>query len=237
MATHMNELWQQLFTAAGLTLSQETHDRFEAYLDGLTEANQHMNLTRIVDRDQARNQHIADALTLLPHIPATAKRLLDIGSGGGVPGMVLAIARPDLQVTLVESTRKKADFLLAMSKTLGLKTVGVRPERAEDIGHSNLRATQDVVTARAVAELAWLVEWGIPLLKLGGVMLAQKGQRIEAELPLAANALKMLHTAQPVIHPVQLPDMQHLVIVAIVKKGRTDDRIPRLASIAKNKTL
>lgn len=237
MAGRMNPLWQQLFSAAGLTLSDNMEGRFEAYLDGLIDANTRMNLTRIIDRDQARLGHIADALTLLPHIPAGARKLLDIGSGGGVPGLVLAIARPDLHVTLVESTRKKAEFLKAITGTLGLANVSVRPDRAEDVGRSDLRATQDVVTARAVAELAWLVEWGVPLLKIGGVLLAQKGQRIAEELPAAANALKMLHTAQPVVHPAQLPGSQHLVIVAVVKKGRTDERLPRQATIAKNKTL
>ena len=105
------ELWNELAKRAGLTLSPEQHALLSRYIDLLIEANQTMNLTRIATREAAEIGHVGDSLTLLPFLPKTAHRLADVGSGGGVPGIPLAIARPDAQVRLIESTKKKADFL------------------------------------------------------------------------------------------------------------------------------
>src|SRR5690606_31444047 len=131
--------------------------------------------------------------------------LADIGSGGGVPGIPVAIARPDAQVMLIESTKKKAAFLRECARELGLANVTVRDERAEEVGHSELRETFDVVTARAVGELVWLVEWGLPLVRKGGSMLAMKGQRVNEELPAAYKAIRALNGGEAEIHPVELP--------------------------------
>ncbi len=107
----MNTLWNELAARAGLTLIEHQHDLLQRYLDGLLETNRSMNLTTITDPELAQAAHVGDALTLLPYLPAGPLRLADVGSGGGLPGMPLAIARPDLQVTLIEATRKKAAFL------------------------------------------------------------------------------------------------------------------------------
>src|SRR5690606_8186770 len=179
----MHELWNNLAQRASLTLSDDQHRRLDAYLDSLLDANERMNLTRITDRQAAEVQHVGDALTLLPFLPREAHRLADVGSGGGVPGSPLAIARPDVQVVLIESTRKKAAFLRQCAIDLELANVLVRDERAEEAGQSDLRETFDVVTARAVGEMVWLAEWCLPLVRKGGVMLAMKGQKIHEELP------------------------------------------------------
>src|SRR3954464_2135823 len=107
----MNDLWNDLAARAGLTLSDEQHALLARYLDLLLDANQRMNLTRIADRAAAEIQHVGDALTVLPFLPKDAHKLIDVGSGGGVPGIPLAIVRPDARVTLLESTQKKARFL------------------------------------------------------------------------------------------------------------------------------
>ena len=120
------ELWNTLAGKAGLGLDPQQTAQLNAYLDLLLAANQRMNLTRITDRGEAEILHVADALTVLPHLPPKGHRLADVGSGGGVPGIVLAIARPDVQVVLIESTRKKADFLLAAATDLKLANVKVR---------------------------------------------------------------------------------------------------------------
>lgn len=160
--------------------------RLSKFLDLLLVANQQMNLTRITDRSQAEIGHVGDALTLLPFLPAEAHRLVDVGSGGGVPGLILAIVRDDLHVTMIESTGKKARFLEQTATELGLTNVAVIGQRAEAVGWSALRQTFDVATARAVGQLAWLVEWCLPLVKKGGCMLAMKGQKINEELPQRA---------------------------------------------------
>src|SRR5436190_1029196 len=102
MKLNMNDLWPQIATAANLTLSDSQQSNLSRYLDLLLQANQTMNLTRITDRAQAELLHIADSLTLLKHLPPTPFSLADIGSGGGVPGIPLAIARPDARVLLIE---------------------------------------------------------------------------------------------------------------------------------------
>src|SRR3989442_1511450 len=104
-------LWSQLAEAAGLTLSDEQASRLDRYLNLLADANRRMNLTRLETREAAELGHVADALTLLPLLPREAHRLADVGSGGGVPGIPLAIVRPDVTVMLIESTQKKAAFL------------------------------------------------------------------------------------------------------------------------------
>lgn len=233
----MNTLWNQLASSANLTLSDSQHTLLNRYLDLLLEANQTMNLTRITDRAEAENLHIADALTLLPHLPREPHRLVDIGSGGGVPGIPLAIARPDAKILLVESTQKKAAFLQRAAQTLGLKNLKVSAQRAEDLARTDQRDSFDIATARAVGALNLLVEWCLPLVKKGGKLLAMKGARIAEELPAATKAIQLLSGGAPIVHPVHLPDTENHVIVEIPKLGRTNPHYPRPASIAKGKPL
>ena len=233
----MNELWRQLASAAGVTLTEAQHALLARYLDVLLDANRRMNLTRITDRAAAEVQHVGDALTVLPHLPAGEFRVADVGSGGGVPGIPLAIARPDARVMLVESTKKKAAFLKSAAAELGLANVSVSEWRAEDVGRSNSRETFDVAVARAVATLDWLAEWCLPLVKPGGKLLAMKGVRAAEEVPAAAKAIKLLNGGGAVVHPVELPGSEHRVIVEVPKLGRTNDRFPRPATQAKGKPL
>jgi 16S rRNA (guanine527-N7)-methyltransferase len=233
----VNELWNEIARRANVTLTDEQHARLSRYLDLLFEANARMNLTRITDRPAAELQHVADALTLLPYLPPGAIRVADVGSGGGVPGIPLAIARPDATVMLIESTKKKAAFLKSAADALGLTNVTVSEWRAEDVGHGNARETFDVALARAVATMDWLAEWCLPLAKKGGRMLAMKGPKVADELPAAAKAIKLLGGGEPVVHPVDLPGTEHRVIVEIPKVGKTDGRYPRPATQAKGKPL
>src|SRR5690349_1312230 len=116
----MNPLWNEIAARTGSSLTPEQHDLLGRYIDLLLDANQRMNLTRIADRESAEVHHVGDALTLLRFIPVGPQRLADVGSGGGVPGIPLAIARPDVQIVLIESTRKKAAFLEDTVGKLGL---------------------------------------------------------------------------------------------------------------------
>jgi len=165
------------------------------YLARLLAMNEEMNLTAITDPSIAWERHALDALSLMPHladVPAGG-RFVDIGSGGGVPGIPLAIARPDLHVTLIEATQKKARFLAAVSDDLGLSNVTVHAERAEELATGPLGGRFDVVTARAVARLARLVPLVVPFARVGGRLLLIKGQRVEEELQEAKDALAAHH--------------------------------------------
>lgn len=223
----MNPLWNDLAGRAGIELSPAQTDKLSRYLDLLLESNTRLNLTRITDRTAAEVQHVGDALTLLPFIPPTAGSLVDVGSGGGVPGIPLAIVRPEIQFLLIESTKKKVTFLREVIQQLELGNVQVTDQRAELVARSSKRESFDVVTARAVGALNWLAEWCLPLAKKGGRVLAMKGQRVQEELPPALKPIRALSGGEPVIHPVQLPGTEHHVIVEIPKIGKTDLKYPR----------
>jgi 16S rRNA (guanine527-N7)-methyltransferase len=196
-----------------------------------------MNLTRIADRAAAEVQHVGDALTVLPFLPHGSFSLIDVGSGGGVPGVILAVARPDAKVVLLEATKKKAAFLQEVATKLGLENVKVVAERAETAARGKLREASDFAVARAVGAMDFLVEWCLPLVKKRGRMLAMKGARIVEELPAAAAAIRLLGGGAAVVHPVELPGTEHRVIVEIPKVRRTDARFPRDPTVAKGKAL
>ena len=231
----VSEIWTQVGQRAGITLSPEQLGRLSRYIDLLLEANRRMNLTRITDRAAAEVQHIGDALTLLPFLPREAHRLADVGSGGGVPGIPIAIARREVAVVLIESTRKKAAFLEDVVKQLGLDNVTVSAMRAEEAGAkgSPLRESFDVVAVRAVATMNWLAEWCLPLAKKGGKVLAMKGPRVNEELPEAKRAIKLIGGGDVVVHQVELPRAEHHVVVEIPKIARTDPKYPRAATVSK----
>ena len=232
-----NDLWNQLASSARRPLTNAQVGQLDRYLDLLFEANTRMNLTRIVDREQAAIGHIGDALTLLPFLPTHSFTLADIGSGGGVPGLPLAIACPESTIILIESTNKKAAFLRACADQIGLSNVRVVPMRAEEAGRGPLRETLDFVTARAVGELVFLIEWGIPILRKGGKLLAMKGAKAAEEIADSRRVLTALNASEAIIHPVQLPGAEHHVIVEIKKLGGTDPRYPRNATTAKGKPI
>lgn len=158
-------LWTQL---ADLTPEQVA--LLHRHLDLLLEQNARLNLTAIRDRDLAEVRHTADALTLLPHL-GSARTIADLGTGGGVPGIPLAIALPNTHVTLIDSVAKKIDACRQMAEALGLPNVDAIADRAENVDRKF-----DAVVARAVAPLEKLVAWTKPLLNDGGVLLAMKGR-------------------------------------------------------------
>ena len=177
--------------AIGVVLPADRAPRLGAYLALLIAMNEQVNLTRITEPGEAWRRHVLDALTLVPElsdVPAGA-RLLDVGSGGGVPGIPLAIARPDLRVDLLEATGKKADFLRGAARALDLP-IDVHADRAEKLATSELRGRFDVVTARAVAAIDALLGWTAPFAKEGGKLLFIKGERADEELAAARGAMK-----------------------------------------------
>lgn len=196
-----------------------------------------MNLTRIATRDDAMTLHVADALTLLPFLPPGPIQVADVGSGGGVPGIPLAIVRPDARVVLIESTRKKAAFLRDAVAGLGLSNVQVDDRRAEAVGRSAARESFDAVVVRAVASLEWLVEWCLPLARVGGTLLAMKGPKAVDELPAARRVLAALGGAEPVIHPVSLAGAAGHVIVEIPKTHKSAREYPRDPTVARGRPI
>lgn len=136
--------------------------------------------------DELETRHVPEALALARSLPAGPAEVIDVGTGGGIPGLVVAIARPDLSVTLVEATRKKAGFLRAAAERLGVD-VSVVNARVED--SKDLHGRFDLATARAVAPLERLVGWVLPVLRPGGLLLAVKGRRWREEVDAARGAI------------------------------------------------
>lgn len=159
-------------------------DRFAAAV----EASPH-NLVSRRAREELRTRHVPESVAFARMLPAGPARVLDIGSGGGFPGLVVAVTRPDLAVELLDSTRKKADFLRGVAAELGIDVV-VHAGRAEDLGRGELGGVFDAVTARAVAALDRLVQLAMPFLRPGGTLYAIKGERWAEELEAAAGALR-----------------------------------------------
>jgi 16S rRNA (guanine527-N7)-methyltransferase len=201
-------------------------DAAEAYVRLLLEANTRLNLTRVVEPDAVARLHLLDSLAALPLLP-TSGAALDLGSGGGVPGIVLAIARPSVHWTLVESVGKKAEALRGFVAPLGLTNVEVLAERAEILGQGPTRESFDLVTARACAALPVLVEYALPLLRVGGRLIAWKGPISAEELAAGADASKLLGGDVPEERPTGIPALGDHRFVLVGKLRPTAARWPR----------
>jgi 16S rRNA (guanine527-N7)-methyltransferase len=184
------EFTEQL-AARSIVLEPSAVAQIGAFLALLIAMNERVNLTAITTADEAWLRHALDALSLLPHLaPLTAgSAVLDVGSGGGVPAIPLAIARPDLRFTLVESTKKKATFLSDVAHKLALANVTVLAERAETLARPPLARSFEAVTARAVAKIDELVPWTAPFAKPRAKLLFIKGARADEELAEARRTI------------------------------------------------
>lgn len=162
------------------------------------------NLVSKRARAELRARHLPECAAFARALPQGPARVLDIGSGGGFPGMVVRILRPDLEITLLDSTRKKVEFLRAVAEELGLRVAAVHG-RAEELARTELASSFDLVTARAVAPMERLVGWTIPFLRPGGMLYAIKGGRWDEELSAATPALREWG-AETVATPEELGD-------------------------------
>lgn len=178
-----------------------------AYLALLDRWNRTYNLTAIRDPGDMVGKHLLDALAMHPHLGGIST-LADLGAGAGIPGVPLAIARPDLQVTLIESSGKKARFLREVLRALPLPNARVVESRAEAVAEP---ATCDAITARALATLAEILAVGAHLLKPGGRLLAMKGARPAAEIAALPAGWRV-----EAVHALAVPGLdaeRHLVVV------------------------
>jgi len=210
------------------------------YEKELLEWNQKFNLTAIRDVESIRTKHFLDSFSCVLAWKATPpNRLIDVGTGAGFPGVPLKILYPNLKLTLVESVGKKAMFCQHIVRVLGLEHVDVIQARAEDLGRDpNHREKYDWAVARAVANLNVLGEYLIPLVKVGGTMLAQKGESGPAEAQSAEPAMKLLGGKLRQLIPVNLPgvaDDRYLILVD--KVAATPPKYPRKPGIAAKQPL
>ncbi len=210
------------------------------YEKELLEWNQKFNLTAIRDSESIRTKHFLDSFScVLAWKASPPGSLIDVGTGAGFPGLPLKILYPNLKLTLVESVGKKAMFCQHMVRVLGLEHVDVIQARAEDLGQNPAhREKYDWSIARAVANLSVLSEYLIPLVKMGGMILAQKGESGPAEAQSAEKAMKLLGGKLKQLIPVNLPgvaDDRYLVIVE--KVAATPPNYPRKPGIPMKQPL
>lgn len=212
-------------------LSSAQLDQFESYYAMLADWNTRVNLTAITEPEDVAKKHFLDSLAAAPYLKANAA-VADVGTGAGFPGLPLLILRPDLKLTLIDSLQKRLVFLEAVLKELKLSAELVHA-RAEDAGQNpKYREKFDVALTRAVSGLPVLCELTLPLVKVGGVSIAYKGDSAE-ELSASKNALSVLHaTAERVIVPA---DYGARELVILTKTGTTPKQYPRKAGTpAKN---
>ena len=179
----MREKLDSILAAAaaeyGVSMDSRKADMFFEYMRLLLEWNAKFNLTGITAPDEIYIRHFADSLSIMPHIAESAD-LADIGSGAGFPGIPAAIARPDLNVAMIESTGKKVTFLNEAISRLGIVNARAYNGRAEDLGKdAAFRGRYGAVTARAVASLPVLIGYCLPFLKPGGIFVAMKGSKTD----------------------------------------------------------
>lgn len=218
----------------GINLTVEQLGQFERLTEHLLRWNERMNLTAITDPAEIAIKHYLDALTLAQVVPQfDGLRMIDVGAGGGFPGLPLAIAFPRLQVALLDSTAKKLRFIDDVAQSLGLDNIMSLHARAEDAGQSRRhREAFDIVVARAVARMPVLAEYTLPLCKIGGQAIAMKGTSAFEETAAAAKAITTLGGELFGMEEVKLPTLdnpRYLIVIDKIKK--TPRRYPRKAGV------
>lgn len=218
------------------SLTDEQQRLLGRYRDLLLERNARTNLTAVRDPEGVDRRLIAESLRLLPALDAhigSGDEAVDIGTGGGIPGMPLAIARPDIRWTLIDATAKKVAFLRDVIDELSLPNVVLYHGRIEELAHEpHLRGRYRVLTARAVSSLPALLELGLPMVHTGGTLLLPKGLDIAGELAAAERAADTLG-GRIVSHDV-LPDADtgvETTLVVVSKEHETPAAYPRRAGL------
>ena len=199
--------------------------------------NTHTNITRINSKEDFYAKHIQDSLTLLNHIKQNPAKIIDVGTGGGYPGIPLAIERKDCTVVLNDSIQKKVRYLEEIQEKLPLNNITPIWSRAENLSREGgFREVFDYATARAVAEIRILLEYLAPLVKVGGTILIMKAKTAEKEVVEAKNAAKILRLSEPTIHNYVIADMER-TIVEYTKLAHTPKDYPRKAGLAEKTPL
>lgn len=219
-----------LFATESLALSQAQAEQLDRYGDLLLDWNQRMNLTAITQPEEVAVKHFLDSALFLRHsgtLPESLS-LIDVGTGAGFPGLVLAVLKPNWKITLLDSLQKRVNFLETVCKELKLDNVRCIHNRAEDGGQSPaLREQFQVATARAVANLPLLCEYCLPFVKVGGWFLPMKGADPHEEGERAQKAIALLGGKLEEIQEYTLPEGSHRSVFRIRKVRQTPKQYPR----------
>ncbi len=236
MSPELTETLAAGLTALGLSPAPAALDQLGRYCDLLLEKNQVMNLTAVTEPAQVVRRHFLDRAALLPTRALQGKAVVDVGTGAGFPGLVLAILDPSAHITLLDSQGKRLDWLAEVVGELGLDNVTILQGRAEEVGlDKEQRERYDTAVSRAVAALPVLAELCLPLVKPGGLFLAMKSNKTDEEIEAAAPIIQTLGGEPPFVLDYRLPGSEtYQRIVTVLKARPTPPGYPRRWSKIKN---
>ena len=215
-----------------IQLTEEQKSKLDKYMEGILSWNEKVNLTNITDPDEFRVKHTLDSLVCLDFPEyVEAKSVIDVGTGGGFPGIPLAVCSPEKEFLLLDSLNKRLKIIGSLTEELGIKNVSLLHSRAEDAcGRKEYRENFDVCVSRAVSNLSTLSEYCLPFIRRGGYLLAYKGPECERELNDASRALKILGGEAVDIRDTEMKEygLEHKILV-IRKVKNTPKAYPRKA--------
>ncbi|MBR6013145.1 MAG: 16S rRNA (guanine(527)-N(7))-methyltransferase RsmG [Selenomonadaceae bacterium] len=215
-----------------IELNDEQLKKFEIFYNLVIEWNEKINLTAITEPQEFIIKHLIDSLTLWDEEKfSSAKKIIDVGTGAGFPGIPLKIFKPNLEVVLLDSLNKRVEFLKKVVEELNLKNVTCLHGRAEDFAkQKNFREQFDLVTVRAVARLNIISEYCLPFVKIGGTFAALKGKQFREEISEAENAVKILGGGKINFVEKKLPTLPDVrAVIYIDKEKTTPKKFPRNA--------
>ncbi len=226
----------------GLRLTHQQLEQFQLYYQELIEWNRRLNLTAITDYEAVQVKHFLDALTVVLAVKSPSGRgirLIDVGTGAGIPGIPLKIVMPDIHLVLLDATKKKATFLEHIVNKLDLKGVEIVVGRAEEVAHQpEYRQRFDLVLSRAVANLTTLVELTLPFCAAGGRFIAQKKGDIGDEVQAAQRAIEVLGGVLREVKNIDLPEFDDERWLVVIDKVReTPPPYPRRPGIPAKRPL
>ncbi len=236
----MQKLAQELESVVGVTLNPQQVVALETYARELRDWNERYSLTAIDDPEKVRVKHFLDSLSAYVAMHNTpVERVIDVGTGAGFPGLPLKILCPQIKITLVESVTKKVNFCEHIVEKLALDDVEIVRQRAEVIGKDeSFREKYDWAVARAVALMPILMEFLLPLVRVGGRVLAMKGESAPAEAHTAERAIGMLGGNLQRLIPVTLPGVvEQRYLVVVDKVATTPEKYPRRVGIPSKRPL
>lgn len=221
-----------------MEIDQKKAEKFKKFMDMLIEKNKVMNLTAITDENEIIEKHFLDSLTISKYIKES-DLVIDVGTGAGFPGIPLKIDKNIKKITLLDSLRKRIDFIEEVINELALENVELIHGRAEDFANDDkYREKYDIATSRAVASLRVLSEYLLPFVKIGGRMIAMKGNHIEEELEESKNAINKLGGEIEKVIKIKLNNKEierNLIIIKKIKQ--TNKQYPRKSGIPSKKPL
>lgn len=224
----------------GIVLNETQKQQFDVFYEMLVEWNKVMNLTGITKRDEVDEKHFVDSLSVVQVFDVDkCKKVIDVGTGAGFPGIPLKILFPDMEITLLDSLNKRIQFLNAVIEELGLKKINTIHGRAEDFAKKQeYREQYDLCVSRAVANLSTLSEYCLPYVKVGGAFVPYKSGEIDEEVNAAKNAIKILGGKIVQVKKFTLPGSDiGRSFVKISKVSKTAKRYPRKAGLPSKEPL